>query len=445
MRPEVSEAIRALHDSSVGKYETAHGMSGRFAYLNGNPQGCTQSPCRSKMVLRLVQEAVAGLCTGYRFSATKERIPQIWYADDACFMSDDLAGLQLALDTAWVVARVAGLDMQVKEDGSKTAWQGSYWAEGVEHQITGWRIRLPDGREVPQVGGYKHLGTEEKDRWGGGQDEARKKAVGKCKQLLGAIGRMGVLKEEQVRTAMALAIEGVIGYYARSTVIRAEDCDEIEAERAAVLKRRGFAAGPARVCIHASEAAGGQGHKHAYQVAVAALCAQFDECLNAEENKPERVGIEAHIRAEYVKLGWTGEGEALEWHPEWMEAELSEEAVVQAWLLGRIRMGIRVRTRRGGKGRAAGKETRAEGGPALWEGEGRIQYTAGSKRLAAAGISRWRDVARQGGGWLTWKEAQEKYGLKEGADAEAYKEVIRGLGEAGPSANVFPSVISLGG
>ena len=66
----------------------------------------------------------------------------------------------------------------------------------------------------------------------------------------------------------------------------------------------------------------------------------------------------------------------------------------------------------------------------MWEGEGRIQYTAGSKRLAAAGISRWRDVARQGGGWLTWKEAQEKYGLKEGADAEAYKEVIRGLGEA---------------
>ena len=107
--------------------------------------------------------------------------------------------------------------------------------------------------------------------------------------------------------------------------------------------------------IHWDSARGVPSH----QIAVAALCAQFDECLNAEENKPERIGLEAHVRAEYVKLGWTGEGEALEWHPEWMEAELSEEAVVQAWLLGRIRMGIRVRTRqKGGEGGEDGDSER---------------------------------------------------------------------------------------
>ena len=113
------------------------------------------------MVLRLIQEAVSGLVKGYRYSGTATRTPQIWWVDDGAFLCDDLANVQLALDTCWMVAKMAGLKMQVKADGSKTAWQGSYWQAGKEYTVKGWRVRLPDGREVPQVTGYKHLGSQE--------------------------------------------------------------------------------------------------------------------------------------------------------------------------------------------------------------------------------------------------------------------------------------------
>ena len=56
-------------------------------------------------------------------------------------------------------------------------------------------MRLPDGRVVPQVSSYKHLGSEEKDSWGEALAKAREKVVGKCTQLLGMIGKVGVMDE----------------------------------------------------------------------------------------------------------------------------------------------------------------------------------------------------------------------------------------------------------
>ena len=46
-----------------------------------------------------------------------------YFADDGALMADTLWGLQLALDTCWWVTHVAGLNMIVKADKSKTAWQ----------------------------------------------------------------------------------------------------------------------------------------------------------------------------------------------------------------------------------------------------------------------------------------------------------------------------------
>ena len=62
VRPEVTEAVQALYEGACGRYETAYGLTERFPILNGNTQGCSQSPCRSKMQLRLIQEAVGRLC-----------------------------------------------------------------------------------------------------------------------------------------------------------------------------------------------------------------------------------------------------------------------------------------------------------------------------------------------------------------------------------------------
>ena len=56
VRAEVTEAVRALHDSSKGRYETAYGLTEAFDLQRGNTQGCSQSPTRAKMQLRMMQE-----------------------------------------------------------------------------------------------------------------------------------------------------------------------------------------------------------------------------------------------------------------------------------------------------------------------------------------------------------------------------------------------------
>ena len=48
-----------------------------------------------------------------------------------------------------------------------------------------------------------------------------------------------------------------------------------------------------------------------------------------------------------MRMGWGGEGHMLEWHPKWAESQLDEERIVQAWLLGRLRTGVRITS--GGK------------------------------------------------------------------------------------------------
>ena len=57
----------------------------------------------------------------------------------------------------------------------------------------------------------------------------------------------------------ALVVEGLIGYYARATHLRLADCEKIESARAEALRGRGFVEGEARVCMHASSQAGGEG------------------------------------------------------------------------------------------------------------------------------------------------------------------------------------------
>ena len=64
-------------------------------------------------------------------------------------------------DTCWMVTRAAGLKMTIKDD-KKTAWQASYWENGVEKEIMDWEFRLPDGRLIPRVAKeYTYLGSAE--------------------------------------------------------------------------------------------------------------------------------------------------------------------------------------------------------------------------------------------------------------------------------------------
>ena len=180
------------------------------------------------MQLRLIQEAVSKLCKGYKFRGAARRVPQLWYCDDGAFCTSDLYTLQLVVDTCWMVTRAAGMRMQIKKD-KKTAWQASYWENGVEKEVTGWEIRAPDGTLIPQVEKqYTYLGSAEPAMWEGAQEGVRKHVVRTCTKLMRMIGRVGGMGERQFRVALGLAVEGTIGFYGRSTAIGWEACEEIE-------------------------------------------------------------------------------------------------------------------------------------------------------------------------------------------------------------------------
>ena len=179
----VSEAMAALQAGVTGRCDTAWGLTGKFRVSKGLGQGCVNAPSRAKLVLRLMQGAVSRIVKGFKFRAAPKRIPQVFFADDGSYLCDSLHGIQLALDTSWLIARAAGLQVKVKKDGKKTAWAATYWRDGREYDVAGWDIKLPDGTVVPQVKQYKHLGNIETSTWAGSSKATREKVVTRCTQL----------------------------------------------------------------------------------------------------------------------------------------------------------------------------------------------------------------------------------------------------------------------
>ena len=168
--------------------------------------------------------------------------------------------------------KILGLSMTIKKK-KKTAWSGVYWEHGIEKDVTGWELKLPDGRVVPQLVGdetYTYLGTEMTTGWNNGsaQKTLRKKVVRKCRQVIGLVGRVPGITHEQMGKAISLGVGGIIGYYGRATVITWDDCVEIEKARAAALTARGFTPGVPRVQIYQRGDKGGMdAHEHAYTYA----------------------------------------------------------------------------------------------------------------------------------------------------------------------------------
>ena len=218
-------------------------------------------------------------------------------------------------------------------------------------------MRLPDGRVVPQVrkekdnirGEYTYLGSEETERWHEAQEGVKRKVVTFCTQILRMTGRVGVLNGEQTRIGMSLGVEGASGFYARATAIDLKTCEEVEKVRAEVLRDRGLTAGQ-RVQIHATTQAGGLGHRHLYQSTAAALADQIDKIMQDDPGTPASIATRAHIRNTYMRLGWAERQDMMEWHPKHLEHILNEEMIIEAWLLARLRAGVRIRkTRKEGK------------------------------------------------------------------------------------------------
>ena len=196
-----------------------------------------------------------------------------------------------------------------------------------------------DGTVVPQVKSYKYLGTPLQIEYRGRHDALRKKVVSACCGLLRQIGRVEFLGPRQVRRAMELALAGVCGYYCRSTPMTWHDCQQIEGVRAEVLARRGLCAETPRAAIYLSGEAGGLGHMHAYQHASAAYIDQFHRALSGGLGEPVRVTVSERVESTCRRLGC--DQAPLTWHPREIMGGLDEDNMVEAWLLMRLRAGLR--------------------------------------------------------------------------------------------------------
>ena len=417
-RVEVSEVLRAMQHNLHGRVETAFGGTEPHAMPGvACGQGHECSPVRSKIMASFIQAMASQVCRGYRFGQTG--VPQCWYCDDSAWLCEDLAGVQMAIDAMWVVARVSGLKVTIKKKdfktrvGSKTAWMGVYYDdEGKECEVTGAKVEMPNGEEVPQVTKYKYLGTPLQIEYKGRHSAMRSKVVSTCCALLRQIGRVDMLGPRQTRRAIELAVAGVLGYYCRSTPMTWADCEKIEAVRASVLAQRGIAAETPRAAIFLPEEAGGAGHMHAYAYAAAAYMDQFHRALSGGEGEPARVVVSERIAETCRRLGCT---EApLTWEPP-KDMALSEDDMVEAWLLAKRRAGMRgVRTDAllptelsccalcdGWRGRAPGSGPTCRLGmcPAEDGGEGVGVGGDGSEADSDSEVLRARRTADCFGGW----------------------------------------------
>ena len=167
--------------------------------------------------------------------------------------------------------------------------RGTYWEEGVEKEVSGWTMRLPDGREFTERSrSAQGTNTSGGLRPADGEDDTMRlwrqsnASAVKC-QLIRLIDRVPILGPEQLRRAMGLAISGILGFYARSTPIPWSTCKEIEAVRAEVLQRRGICPAAPRLPIFAPCEAGGLGHVHTYQIAASAFIDQIDRMVSSGE------------------------------------------------------------------------------------------------------------------------------------------------------------------
>ena len=148
--PAVSDVVRELHREVCGKYETAYGLTEGFRIDKGTGQGCVNGAVRAKLQIGVLQRMISKHVPGYRFTGAAASVPQGIYADDAAYVCHDMAALQLAFDTCWMMAKVCGLQIKIKGK-SKTAYFATYWEGGKERDVTGYELRLPDDRLVPQI------------------------------------------------------------------------------------------------------------------------------------------------------------------------------------------------------------------------------------------------------------------------------------------------------
>ena len=423
--PGVSAVVRALHTEVTAQYETAHGCTEPFDMDTGNGQGCVNGAVRSKLQFAVVQRAIERLGNGYGFRGYGQ-VGQLVYADDALYIAETIADLQMMFDTCWMMMTMMGLQVMIKGK-SKTAFMATYWEstqQGPKQRnvdMGSVRMRLPDGRDIPQICAdddgdgatadaatrtvqrkaatprtgvrqrkkgsatltkgaketrtYRYLGCEISPFTADGYEPTRREVTNRMVQIFGAIGRIPGMDNARMCETMDVAVQGVMGYFGRATPFTWGDCERMEQARAYALRLRGFSPGVPKLQIYAEHPEGGLGHHHVYRVAAAALMAQVDRALSGADGEPQRAAVQSAIVETCKRLGCRGES-PLTWEP--AHVHLDENNLIEAWLLAKRRTRMRaVRTATPEHEQMIAKlardDTWADGyasGPMLWESGG---------------------------------------------------------------------------
>ena len=119
----VTRVVQELHREVRGRYETYHGLTTEkgFGIDNGLGQGCVNAAERSKLPLSMIQLNVAKRVRGFKFNGyeTHGGVAQCWFCDDDAFITDSPHMLQLAYETSWLLGKVCGLKLMIKENKKK--------------------------------------------------------------------------------------------------------------------------------------------------------------------------------------------------------------------------------------------------------------------------------------------------------------------------------------
>ena len=221
--------------------------------------------------------------------------------------------------------------------GGYISWGYATRHDGMDAPIPG---RASHGTEVPQLTGeetYTYLGTALPTAWHGKHthEHARRRIVEACVKVTNRIGYLDISPND-MRRAIHLAINGIIGSYGRSTPLTYEDCVSIEAAKVKAFKANHYLVAEPRSAMYDTYHAGGMEEEHAYAVAGAAIIDQVDRALGAPEHSTARRMVVAAIQETVLRLGGRP-GNPLEWHPSHLEGELREDNIIEAYLLARIR------------------------------------------------------------------------------------------------------------
>ena len=415
------------YPTAGGRFETAKGLTDKVTRFKGLGQGDVLSPARAKLTMAVVQRILARTIKGIRFDNVEANTPFLVYADDGMLIADSANTLQQAIDTLWMVSTTMGLNVFIKNK-KKTVWAGVEYVEGKPRDIQGWDMRFPnaEGTIIPQLEGdetYTYLGTELHTAWCYGKTNkvAREKIVHACTKVTRSIGFMD-LAPQDLRTAINLAVNGIIGAYGRSTPLTMEDCITIEAEKVRVFQAQHYMIAEPRSIMYDTYHAGGINEQHAYATAAAAIIDQVDRALyEPRESATYRIA-HAALKETVLRLGGRPR-QYLEWHPAHLEGVLREDNIMEAYLLARIRAKRYVIHTGGAKHADGAMEWEGmERGTHIWE-PGYIWEEDGTKHvlapapfardLAALGVAYWEDITHHDGTIMRFQDFVMKFGLRD--------------------------------